>query len=410
MAISIDWGTKIVTVPRADLTLVQSTPTEIRELNLNEFRLNLKDLEDSEDGMPFLDTHKHNTEVLLGGIVYARVIEMINGYTITFENGFYAVNLVGANSNVGDVVNVNNVSIRSANSAGLISSKDIEYSSFGGGITVDTSNATGKAVSGTVYPTGTPQRPVDNLADAALIAAFRGFGKIFVIENITLTNDAPWNKFVFEGESPIKTIITVPAIAEILDCEFLNCEVNGVLDGNSHISDGIVRNLQFVDGYILECAIGDMSLGVATIANIWDCKSSVPGPTTPVIDMNGTGIIALREYNGGVKLINYNGTGAHSVDLNSGQVILDTTITGGVWVIRGIGKLIDTAGDHILTGTWNGATIINETVSNDSISNDVSTGIWDSLFEDYRIPGTFGRLVQDIFKLIGLSGPRKTRR
>ena len=134
MAISIDWGTRIVYVPKADTTLVQATPTEIRELNLNTFRLALKALEDNEQGITYPDTHTHNTEVILGGITYARVIAMINDYTVTFEDGYYAVNLIGANSNVGDVVNVNSVSVRSSNSAGLISSAAIEYSSFNGGV------------------------------------------------------------------------------------------------------------------------------------------------------------------------------------------------------------------------------------------------------------------------------------
>ena len=118
--ISMNWGTRVVFVPKADLTLVQSSPTEIYNMDLNWFRLQLKDLEDGEEGMPFPDTHRHNTEVSLGGLTFARVIEMINDYTITFEDGQYAVNLIGANSNVADKVNVNQVSVRSSNSAGMI--------------------------------------------------------------------------------------------------------------------------------------------------------------------------------------------------------------------------------------------------------------------------------------------------
>lgn len=120
MAISINWANKIIFVPKEDTNLIQVFPTEIRELNLNTFRLALKDLEDSEDGMVFPDTHRHNAEVTVAGLTLARVIEIINGYTVTFEDGQYAVNLPGANSNVGDVVNVNQVSIRTFNSAGLI--------------------------------------------------------------------------------------------------------------------------------------------------------------------------------------------------------------------------------------------------------------------------------------------------
>ncbi|MCK5017710.1 MAG: hypothetical protein KAS32_11665 [Candidatus Peribacteraceae bacterium] len=125
MAITINWGTKVITVPKADMTLVQSTPVEIYELDLDAFRLVLKDIEDSEEGMVFPDIHNHNTEVTIGSITLARVVEILNGYTITFEDGQYAVDLVGANSNVMDVINANQVSVRANNSAGLTCSEAI---------------------------------------------------------------------------------------------------------------------------------------------------------------------------------------------------------------------------------------------------------------------------------------------
>jgi len=118
VAISIDWATKVISVPKSYMTLIQASP-EIRELDLNTFRLDLKDLEDSVEGMPFPYTHNHNTEVTLGGVTLARTVEIVNGYTVTFENGVYAVNAVGANSNIADVMNLNNVSLRTFNSAGL---------------------------------------------------------------------------------------------------------------------------------------------------------------------------------------------------------------------------------------------------------------------------------------------------
>ena len=113
MALSINPLTYVITVPKADLTLVQAVPTEIRELSINAFRLELKAYEDDQDNGIYLPkTHTHNTEVLLGGITYARVVEILAPYTITFEDGQYAVNLVGANSNIGDVINVNKVYVR----------------------------------------------------------------------------------------------------------------------------------------------------------------------------------------------------------------------------------------------------------------------------------------------------------
>lgn len=143
MATTINWPTGVISVLRADMTLVQSTPFEIRELDLNAFRLRLDDLQDDADGQVWATTHRHNTTVSVGGVTLARVIEIINGYTVTFENGSYAVNLVGANSNIGDVLNLNTVSVRAANSAGLIQAT-IWDEPIAGHLTAGT---TGKALS-----------------------------------------------------------------------------------------------------------------------------------------------------------------------------------------------------------------------------------------------------------------------
>lgn len=117
MAISINHATKVITVPQSFLTLVSGS---LYELDVNTFRLALKDLEDDADGMALLDTHRHNTSVTLSGVVYARTLQIINGYTITFENGSYSVRCVGANHNIADVKTVNSVSLIIGNAAGLI--------------------------------------------------------------------------------------------------------------------------------------------------------------------------------------------------------------------------------------------------------------------------------------------------
>ena len=120
MAISIDWVSGVITVPRADMTLIQSTPVEVREINVEDFRAEINDLKDNPDGRPWTRIYNHNTTVNIGGITLARVIEIIPPYTITFEDGQYAVNIVGGNTNFIDRTNPNQVSLRSNNSAGLI--------------------------------------------------------------------------------------------------------------------------------------------------------------------------------------------------------------------------------------------------------------------------------------------------
>jgi hypothetical protein len=120
MPISIDWGTKVINVPKDAMTLLQSTPKEIYELDVDVFRQTLNDLQDDEEGMPFDTTHQHNTSVTVGGVTLARTVEIINGYTVTFEDGQYRVVCTNANHNLAEVTNVNQVSVTTTNSAGLV--------------------------------------------------------------------------------------------------------------------------------------------------------------------------------------------------------------------------------------------------------------------------------------------------
>lgn len=119
MAITINWAAKIINIPKADMTLVDAGPPEIRSLDLDTFRKDLNALQESEEGMPFDTTHYYTAPLPVAGITLNRVVEILNGYTIQFENLQYSVNIIGGNSNIGDVKVQNQVSVNTANSAGL---------------------------------------------------------------------------------------------------------------------------------------------------------------------------------------------------------------------------------------------------------------------------------------------------
>jgi hypothetical protein len=127
MPISVNWWTRIIFIPQSYLTAIN--PPLDYELDVNTFRLDLKDLEDDE-GMPNDDTHTHTGEVTIGGVTYSRFVEIINGYMVEFEDGMYAVNLTGANNNIVDVKVVNMVSVRSQNSAGLITVQGVDQATL----------------------------------------------------------------------------------------------------------------------------------------------------------------------------------------------------------------------------------------------------------------------------------------
>lgn len=118
MAITVDWNNLIINILQADLTFVSGTSYSL-DMEAK-FRADMNALMASEEGIVFEDPIDHVTEKVLSGITYARFIEIINGYTVTFEDLQYGVNLSGANHNLADVVNRNQVSVLTQNSAGLI--------------------------------------------------------------------------------------------------------------------------------------------------------------------------------------------------------------------------------------------------------------------------------------------------
>lgn len=336
--ITVYWGSRVIFIPKSELTLIQATPSEIRELNIDTFRLILKDLEDGEDGMVYPTTHNHVAPISVGGVTLARVVELINNYTVTFEDGPYAVNIVGGNSNIGDRVNVNQVSVRSANSAGLVQSREIEYASFQDGVTIDTADG----VPGTLYPTGTPGQPVNNIDDAKIIAELRGFTKFYVRGVLNLTAGDTAVAYLFKGESETDTHISIDPAAVIFDCRFESTTVSGTLDGGTHIRNCVVDDLTYINGYVQDSVLhGSISISpAATNVMFLNCWAS--GSVPPVVDLGGASqYVSFRNYGGDLTLVNKTGGSQVVVDLNVGGLTLDSTVTNGTIVVRGIGSLVN---------------------------------------------------------------------
>lgn len=171
MAVSINWATRVISIPQADLAVVSAG---LYELDVDALRLELKDIEDGEDGMVFPATHTHNTQVTLSGVTYARTFEVINGYTITFEDVGtpYTVRCVGANHNIGDVKNVNQVSLLIGNSAGLIA-----VSTGGGPSAVDIAAALIAALNAVTIPVdAVKMNGAEIIGDGSEADMWRGVG------------------------------------------------------------------------------------------------------------------------------------------------------------------------------------------------------------------------------------------
>src|SRR5574342_1225936 len=122
--LDVDWAGAAsnpyrIFIPRADMPIVQVSP-EIRELDVNQFRLDLRTIEATVPGAPWPETHRHQTETVLSGTTFARQVEILSPYRVEFEDGQYSVRAVGANHNILDVKVNNQVSLVVILSAGLV--------------------------------------------------------------------------------------------------------------------------------------------------------------------------------------------------------------------------------------------------------------------------------------------------
>lgn len=119
MATTIDWVTGEISIPRADMPIIQASP-EVRQLDTAQLWLDLKDLEADVEGMPWPDTQRNNPAYTISGFTYAQAFVIIPPYFITFEDGQYGVALEGTNNNILEAATSNQVRILSQNSGGLI--------------------------------------------------------------------------------------------------------------------------------------------------------------------------------------------------------------------------------------------------------------------------------------------------
>jgi hypothetical protein len=118
VAYSVDWDTKVISVPSTDLVLV--TGSQYR-LSLSAFHKEIRRLEwELNEGLSQPQILDHTNPKTIAGVTYAPFDEVINGYTVTFTGGIQRVDLVDSNNNIVDVLNYNGVSVVPSNSGGLI--------------------------------------------------------------------------------------------------------------------------------------------------------------------------------------------------------------------------------------------------------------------------------------------------
>jgi hypothetical protein len=211
------------------------------------------------------------------------------------------------------------------------------------------------------------------------------------------------DKKTLVGQSHVYTELEIQDAASVVETTVVECKVHGVLDGRNVFKNCIVHDITYLNGHIHDCAIeGAIVLGGDTDAFLSDCSRS-DVDLDPVIDMGGSGQnLVLADYIGHLVLRNLTGNNTASLGLSQGTVVLENTVTSGTVVARGVGSLMDINGNTIYSGQWNGATIVNQLVGQDTISS----AVWDRPAASHSATGSFGWFIQKklltVAKFIGL--------
>jgi len=362
MATSVSWdptGFGTIRVPRADMTLVQPSP-EVRSIDVNTLRGDVGALFASIEGGPYVIPFIHNGEIIIAGVTYARSIQFL--YAVEFEDGQYEVRPFGGNHNLLDVHVINQVSISSNNSAGLIRATTAETAaavwdepvashvvsgSMGdqqrraafleGDVHIDLN---GIGAPGTAFPLGTYDHPSNNITDARAIADANGITKYHVRGSIVL--DAAHANWTFIGDGGGGASID-PGGFTTSASTFRGVQVTGTLKGgNMTFLDCDLINVADLGGEMLRCGLSGtiaMDTGQSTFEQ---CYSLVPGVATPILDIVGPGrSVGVRSYSGGLELRNMTSAGNLVTVELIGHAIVAASCTAGTLVLRGIAELDD---------------------------------------------------------------------
>lgn len=247
----------------------------------------------------------------------------------------------------------------SSSSATTQNQESLEFSSFAGGVAIDTVNGT----AGTEFPQGTREYPVNSIADAETIEHTRGLNKYFVLSSITLgSGDDFGGEFhIIEGDSPTGSAITINAGANIPNIDWRNVYLNGILGLNSIIRESIIGSVTDANGFIYNCAlIGPIVINNdLNIQGTWNAPAV--GDNEVIIDFNSlANTVSISGCQGNRFLFKNMVSGSELFIYGNAHVRFDNTNTTGHWHIYGGINIHDESG-----ATW-------EVAENSTIANKAS--------------------------------------
>jgi hypothetical protein len=220
----------------------------------------------------------------------------------------------------------------------------LQAASFLGIVSLDINSSN----TGTNFPVGTREFPVNNIADCISIAEDRGLREILIVSTMTLDSGDFSAGYQFRADGPVITTLTLDPATDISNCSFANMTLTGAGDGVNSVRECVTENITGFSGDLIACAInGTLTLSGGVQTSMFDCWSNIPGGGVgqyPTVNMGGAGgqTLAVRNYHGGIAISNSSdAANIGSLDIGSGRVIFDSSVTDGSFTVRGNATVSD---------------------------------------------------------------------
>lgn len=221
----------------------------------------------------------------------------------------------------------------------LVEQLEVQHASFAGGVHVDTASPWG----GTTFPTGTPRQPVNNIVDALAIANIRGLRIFYLYSGVVINTGLDFSNRQFVGATSSLTLAEVAAEADVQGCSFSNVVIRGVFNGTPRIRDCVVLDVTIPGGSLVDSSIrGTVRLSSPSPLHVVNCRDGFHDELYPIVDFQGfPGDVGIHGWRGQLGFRNKSDASVVGIDIDTGQVILEPTVTNGTFLIRGVADLVD---------------------------------------------------------------------
>jgi len=217
----------------------------------------------------------------------------------------------------------------------------VQYASYSSAVNMQS----GSGNTGTTYPTGNVEFPVDNIIDGKAIAVDKGFIGIRVRGDYVFGVADTLESYIYEGDNAAQSTFTFTSGATTPETSFKNACLTGDLSGSLFVEDCA---LQFLTGVgcttaisrFINCAFEGGSVTIRADNNkeihFVSCENAADDAE---ININGSvADIRMQQYSGDLILSNLTAGNTFIFNTTGGHLTIDASCTNGTVILQGDAK------------------------------------------------------------------------